>query len=155
MLETLSALTQLSLVPCGGIRMAIQAMHESILANCDNLAQDLPVRHFFAPGQYCREITIPAGVVVVGRIHKHAHVNILTKGSAFVLTPQGGVEFLQAPCTFISEPLTRRAVFPLTDVVWSTVHNTNAITPEDAIADLTVEDYTDWEISGEFWEVSE
>ena len=38
--------------------------------------------HRFAPGLYVRELTVPAGCVIVGKVHKHESVNILVKGSA-------------------------------------------------------------------------
>jgi hypothetical protein len=44
-------------------------------------AEDFVTRHHFAPGQYAREIELPNGKVVVGKIHKHAHVNVVSKAS--------------------------------------------------------------------------
>ncbi|NBR01299.1 MAG: hypothetical protein EBT97_12810, partial [Actinobacteria bacterium] len=45
---------------------------------------DLPLWHAFAPGAYARTIFIPAGTLVVGKIHKHAHLNILIRGRVSV-----------------------------------------------------------------------
>lgn len=78
-------------------------------------------RHHFAPGTYSREIELPAGSRVVGKIHRHAHVNVISRGHALVATPDGVVA-LEAPYTFISEPGTKRLVLALDDVVWTTVH---------------------------------
>lgn len=83
-------------------------------------------RHHFAPGAYAREIEVPAGTLVVGKIHRHAHVNVISKGRVMVATPGADVEELEAPVTFISQPGTKRAVLALTDTVWTTVHVTES-----------------------------
>ena len=155
MLEVLSAMQCVGLMPPVAIRGAINSLHEYIQQNCENIPEACPVRHFFAPGQYCREITIPAGMVVVGRIHKHAHINIITKGKAYVLTPQRGMELVEAPCTFVSDPITQRLVVPLEDITWSTVHVTDCTDPEAVIEEITVKDFNALEILGEYTEVSE
>lgn len=85
---------------------------------------DCPLKHHFAPGVYAREIFIPAGTVIIGKIHKHAHVNIISQGSASVMTEFGEMK-IEAPCTFISQPGTKRAVLAITDVIWTTVHPTD------------------------------
>ena len=90
----------------------------------ENIVGECEVKHIFAPGVYAREMTIPKGIVIIGKIHKHRHVNIISKGSAEVMTEFGKVH-IQAPCTFVSEVGTKRAVLALEDVVWTTIHPTN------------------------------
>lgn len=85
--------------------------------------EDYVTRHYFAPGSYAREIELPEGSVVVGKIHKHAHVNVISKGKVRVATPDGITE-MSAPITFISSPGTKRVVIALEDTVWTTVHVT-------------------------------
>lgn len=114
-----------------------------ILALQDSIARDLPavdcpVTHHFAPGLYAREILIPAGTVVVGKIHKHAHVNTISQGTARVSTEFGDCVYT-APVTFVSKPGTKRAVYAETDVIWTTYHPTNetdlAVIERDVIAE--------------------
>lgn len=97
-------------------------------------ADDYPTRHHFAPGAYAREILLPAGSLVVGKIHRHAHVNILAHGLALVVTPTDR-SFLEGPYTFVSEPGTKRIVLAVTDVVWTTVH----VTDETDLAKIEAE----------------
>ncbi|HZF30022.1 MAG TPA: hypothetical protein VE907_12945 [Gammaproteobacteria bacterium] len=78
-------------------------------------------RHHFAPGTYAREIELPAGSCVVGKIHREAHANVISRGHVLVATPDG-VDSLSAPLTFISHPGTKRLVIAVDDVVWTTVH---------------------------------
>ena len=85
---------------------------------------DCPLVHHFAPGLYAREILLPKDSLVVGKIHKHSHVNNISKGSVIVYT-EFGMEEYHAPCQFISKPGTKRAVYALEDTVWTTYHPTN------------------------------
>ena len=85
---------------------------------------DCPLIHHFAPGLYAREILLPMNSLVVGKIHKHAHVNNISKGSVIVYT-EFGMEEYHAPCQFVSKAGTKRAVLALEDTVWTTYHPTN------------------------------
>ncbi len=82
---------------------------------------DIPVEHHFAPGNYARECFLPAGSVVIGKVHRHAHVNIISKGKVTVATSEG-IHDYEAPLTFISEPGAKRALIVHEDTVWTTVH---------------------------------
>ena len=87
-------------------------------------APGYPVKHRFADGVYVREISIPAGHMVVGKIHRHEHLNFISKGRVTVITEHGGVEELIAPVTMISPPGVKRLLFTHEDTVWTTVHVT-------------------------------
>jgi hypothetical protein len=94
---------------------------------------ELPLKHSFAPGVYAREMEIPAGTLLIGKIHKHRHHNFLMKGSIIVLTEANGVELLQAPLMIVSEEGTQRIGYAITDTVWTTIHE-NKDNSEDLIA---------------------
>ena len=91
---------------------------------------ELPLKHSFSPGIYARELEIPEGTLLIGKIHKHRHHNFLMKGEIIVITESGGMELLQAPLTIVSEPGTQRVGYALTDTLWTTVH-TNESNTED------------------------
>lgn len=102
-----------------------------------------PLTHHFAPGAYGREIFIPQGMLVVGKIHKHAHLNILSQGHVLVYTEQGPEEF-SAPRTWVSEPGTKRVVYAVSDVRWTTVHvttETNLAVIEEFVIAKTYDEY--------------
>jgi hypothetical protein len=82
---------------------------------------EIPVRHWFAPGMYAREVTIPAGACVTGKIHKYPHLNIISAGDISVLTEEG-VKRIQAPFTLLSPAGVKRVGFAHTDTVWTTIH---------------------------------
>jgi hypothetical protein len=94
---------------------------------------DLPVRHSFAPGIYAREMSIPEGTLLIGKIHKHRHHNFLMQGSIIVLTEDEGVKLLQAPLMVVSEPGTQRIGYAVTDTIWTTVHENKDNTEDLAI----------------------
>jgi hypothetical protein len=102
------------------IRGAIMAAQE-YLCGLSGAQRDCPVTHHFAPGSYAREMTIPAGVIIIGKIHRHAHINVISKGRVRVVT-EAGAETFEAPHTFVSEQGTKRVVFAESETVWTTVH---------------------------------
>ncbi len=107
-------------------REAILRLQDAIISEGRDVGPaSCPVKHHFAPGSYGREMALPAGLVVVGKIHKHAHINVISKGRVQVFTEQEGVLELAAPCTFVSSPGTKRVVHVLEETVWTTVHVTD------------------------------
>lgn len=86
-------------------------------------SENCPLKHHFSDGFYIREIFIPKGTVVVGKIHKHAHPNFLMKGKVRVITEYDGNTELEAPLFMISQAGTKRVVLALEDTIWITVHN--------------------------------
>lgn len=121
----------LGLITFGPASPAVQFRH-SIFALQDAMQKmvdahvELPLKHHFAPGSYAREIFIPAGTTVVGKIHKHGHLNIISRGHGIVATEFGRIEYdaRERPYTFVSEPETKRAVHALSDTIWTTFHVT-------------------------------
>jgi hypothetical protein len=122
------------------LRQAITRFEEKLATLPGSVLGDTamcPLTHSFADGLYVREIFIPRGMLLTGKIHRHSHPNFLMKGEVLVVTEGGGVEHLKAPLSIISEAKTKRAVFALEDTVWITVH-----VNEDNGQDLAkIEDY--------------
>lgn len=89
---------------------------------------ECPLKHTFAPGMYAREIFLPAETFIVGKIHKHAHLNIITRGRCTVVTEFGRKEIdaSNGPVTFTSDAGAKRALFTHEDTIWTTVHLTDS-----------------------------
>lgn len=85
---------------------------------------DVPVEHHFAPGVYMRQMNAKAGTVVVSKMHRTEHMNILLSGSLTVAT-ENGIELLKAPVVLKSMPGTKRIGYFHEDSTWITVHPTN------------------------------
>ena len=84
---------------------------------------DLPVKHHFSQGVYGRELFIPAGTVLTGKIHKYPQLNILSQGEISVLTEEG-VKRIKAPFHVVSPAGTKRIAYAHTDCTWTTIHGT-------------------------------
>lgn len=82
---------------------------------------DFPLDHYFAPNVYGRRMLLPAGSTIVGKVHRHAHLNVVISGHAIVATPFGREE-VRGGDVFVSKPGTKRAVTALVDTVWLTIH---------------------------------
>jgi hypothetical protein len=100
-----------------------------------------PLKHTFVDGIYVREIFIPAGTILTGKIHRHAHPNFLVSGTVKVFTESGGREVLKGPLWMISPAATKRVVETITDVIWITVHRVNSTNPEDAEKEIISPSY--------------
>jgi len=98
-------------------------LQQAIVDTCEPFDIDSGLTHHFAPGCYGRELFMPKDSVVVGKIHKHAHLNVLLEGTVSVVT-EFGDETFSAPKVWVSEPGTKRAVYNHTDVRWITFHPT-------------------------------
>ena len=85
---------------------------------------DLPVKHYFSQGVYARELFIPKGTLLTGKIHKYQQLNIMSQGDLSVLTEDGVVR-VQAPFTIVSPPGTKRIAYAHEDTVWTTIHGTD------------------------------
>ena len=100
------------------------------VASGEAVPDDSPVKHYFSPVDenygccaYAREILLRKGSVVIGKIHRHQHLNIISKGKVTVFTEFGKKE-LEGPCTFVSEVGLKRAVYAHEDTIWTTIHLT-------------------------------
>ncbi len=84
---------------------------------------DLPVKHFFSKAVYGRELRIPKGMLIVGKIHKFQVMNVLSAGEVSVYSIDGVVR-IKAPYTFVSSPGAKRVIYAHEDSIWSTFHGT-------------------------------
>ena len=77
--------------------------------------------HHFGPGTYMRQLLIPKGTLLTGKIHKTEHLNVLSQGDLSVLTDDG-IKRLKASTVVKSMPGIKRVGFAHEDSVWITVH---------------------------------
>ena len=129
------------------IRSGILDLQHSLQEMPEELQVDLPVDHFFANGVYGREIFIPEGVCVVGKIHLHECINVISQGSVRVVT-EFGAETFSAPYTFISLAGSKRAVYALEDTVWTTFHPSVEDNVEKTVEALVANEYNDQRLLG-------
>lgn len=94
--------------------------------------------HHHGGDLYAREVRIPAGTVLTGLAHKHAHLNIAI-GDISVMT-EHGMQRLTGVHVVPSEPGARRAGYAHADTTWISIHhNPTGTTDPDDLAELFVE----------------
>jgi len=79
------------------------------------------IHHHFGTGVYGRELFIPAGQVIVSKIHRGKTLSVIAQGEITVISEEGA-NLYKAPHVFVSPPFTKRVVVSHTDVVWVTSH---------------------------------
>src|SRR5450759_61638 len=88
--------------------------------------------HKFADGMYSRSVWRPAGVTVVGALHKQEHFTVILSGEILVYS-DGETKHCRAGEVFVTPAGTKRATFSLTDAELMTVHRL----PEDFAINCT------------------
>jgi hypothetical protein len=79
------------------------------------------LEHYFADGMYGRRCSIPAGSVVVGKIHRHEHFVLLIKGTVSINTDRG-METITAPHVWVSPAGAKRVLYTHDDCEFFTTH---------------------------------
>jgi hypothetical protein len=83
---------------------------------------DITVKHHITDsGLYAREMIIPAGVIITGKIKKHEHISVISAGFVTEVT-EAGLQRIKAPFTMVSKPGTKRIVWAHETTVWTTIH---------------------------------
>ncbi|MFO7306892.1 MAG: hypothetical protein DIU63_09655 [Proteobacteria bacterium] len=120
----------------------IDALADAMRDLPEELRLDLEPIHLFAPGIYVRVLRMPAGSVIVSKIHKTEHFCLALTGRATVVV-NGEREEVCAPRLMRTLPGTQRALYIHEDAVWITFHPTQQ-TDLDAIErELIAESYDD------------
>lgn len=130
-------------------RQAIRQLIEDVTERINEMPHargedPFPLKHTFAAGVCVRQIFLPAGWIIVGKIHKHKHFVLLTVGEVEVLT-ENGVEHIVAPAIFVSEPGTKRVVYAHKDTLWSNIIPTDETDPAKIEAQVIVKTYEELE----------
>jgi len=94
-------------------------------------AADFPVFHHFSPGRYRRELRVPKGMIIIGKLHKYACVSTLEEGDMSVLVGDEIVR-IKAPYIGISPAGTKRIAYTHEASIWITSH----VTTETDVAKL-------------------
>lgn len=99
---------------------------------------ELEPEHYFADGMYGRELFIPAGTVIVGKIHRHEHLVQLISGEATICT-DGQRERVKGFRAWTSPAGVKRAIVTHTDCTFFTVHlNASNSRDLDAIEEYVI-----------------
>lgn len=99
-----------------------RAQIERLQAEMLPIATKIPqAGHHFAPGMYLRELLVPAGMLIVGKIHRHEHFLFVMKGRAVVISEFDRME-VEGGHFSVSPAGVKRVVMALEDTLFVTVH---------------------------------
>lgn len=124
------------------LRARIRALADTMLQLPQ---QEIEIRHHFSGGMYARSMLAPAGSLIVGEIYKKAHYVVLSLGQVAVTTETEGERYFAAPALWAAPVGDQRVIRVLEDTLWTTVIATEALTPEEAMVDVTVKSFDDLE----------
>jgi len=81
-------------------------------------------KHHFGPGIYVKELTMPAGSIVIGKPHKTEHLCVMLQGRMKFLKQDGELVELVAPMTFVGKP-GRKVAYIIETVVFQNIFATD------------------------------
>lgn len=114
----------------GLLKMIADGEIEDTLPDCKLTHYYSPVDENYGCGTYARQMFIPKGTLIIGKIHRHQHLNFIMQGRVSVST-EFGPKYFEAPCIFVSEVGLKRAVIAEEDTLWVTVHLTKHLGEEN------------------------
>jgi quercetin dioxygenase-like cupin family protein len=114
----------------GMLKMIADGVVKDKLPDCKLTHYYAPIDENYGCGTYARQMFIPKGTLIVGKIHRHQHLNFIMQGKVSVST-EFGPKYFQAPCIFVSEVGLKRAVIAEEDTLWVTVHLTKHLGEEN------------------------
>lgn len=96
----------------------------------NNVSAGFNTENTITPGLYVRELTMPAGSLVVSKIHLREHPFFILQGEVSVYDGEQEV-VLKAPYKGITPAGTKRILYVHSDTVWITCHPTDKATMEE------------------------
>jgi hypothetical protein len=132
--RSLAIVAAVSSVDIAERRGKINALEQAMLQE-----EQVPidVNHRFNGGIYAREITIPKGTLLTGRIHKFDHFDIMLSGDISVSTDTGEVKRLTGLNIMEGKAGKKRAGYAHEDTHWITFHCAEERNPEEMYEFLT------------------
>ena len=107
------------------IKANLNRLAEHVAAHPDAMGteeiEDMYLEHFFAPGMYGRRMFIPAGLLLIGKIHRHSHLNVMTYGTLQIVSTFGS-DLKMGPDMWQSEAGIQRNVLGINDAEIITLH---------------------------------
>jgi hypothetical protein len=102
--------------------------------------------HHFGPNIYIKEVTLPAGSVIVGKHHRHEHLCNMVSGRMIVVDSDGNRTELVAPMTFMAKA-GRKIAYIIETVVFQNIYSTSE-TDIQKLEDMIVDNSKDLLLEG-------
>ena len=129
----------------------IETLENAMLASNDTRiakgnSDMFPLKHSFSEGVYIREMFMPKGGLVIGKLYKISHTWFLLYGELEVATDEGN-EYYVGPCYVNAPEGTKRVLHAVSDVIFVNVYpNPENIIDTDKLEEiLTCSSYKEYE----------
>jgi hypothetical protein len=100
-------------------------------------AEGFQLKEWQSGGMYCRQITIPEGCLLTGRIYKRDHIEIMISGDISIVSAEGVSKRYKGQNTIEAKAGKRQAGYAHKETVWMTIN----LCPDKAEPDERL-DYT-------------
>ena len=107
--------------------LKMQAVMESMGCGTEGIPD---ATHVYTGDVCARTLILPKGSVIVGKMHRHEHLNIISYGHVKVLTFEGSKEYI-GHNVFVSPATVKRCVYAVEETCWTVIHATTADNEED------------------------
>lgn len=124
------------------VREKILELERFLKSLPDELKIEIQANHYHSHKVYGRQLVLPAGSLVIGKIHKNETLNIICSGEVTVLT-EDGVNHYEGPTVFVSKKGAKRCVYSHRDTYWVTAHGTESTSLEDIENEVIAPTYDD------------
>lgn len=126
-------------------RQVIRQAQEEIAAMPENLGENaFPLDHKFAHGVYKRQVFLPKGSLVIGKIHRFDHFTLISVGHVLVFNERGIFDIV-GPHIQLTQAGTQNVVYAMEDTLWSTFHGTQNTDADVAEDELSTKNYEELE----------
>jgi hypothetical protein len=141
--EIIAMMNEISVPDVQKQRQGIVAL-ESVLMAADQV--EMPPEQLLHGGMYVRAVTVPAGTLLTGKIHKYDHIEIMASGLIAVTTDDGSARILDGFNVMPALTGKKRAAFAIEETVWisvTAVGDTGSLTPDEVSDAITVDTFDD------------
>lgn len=98
---------------------------DSLLQEVKAMPQvECPEENFFGPNVYIKQVTMPAGAVIIGKPHKVEHLCNMISGKMILVDSNGDKKEIVAPATFMA-PKGRKVAYIVETVVFQNIFSTD------------------------------
>jgi len=105
---------------------------------------EMPVKHHFIDGVYLRELFIPAGTLLTGKIHNKENFSILASGTLRITNGTDSI-IISAPHVMSDKPGIKRMGYAETDVVFINVIKTDLTDIDEIEKELVSDTFSEFE----------
>lgn len=137
--------TNLPVAQCRGM---FERLEKALLKLPQITAEDYQLKEFYSGGLYCRQITIPKGALITGRIYKFDHIEMMLSGEIEIVSADGGKKTYTGTNVIAAKSGKRQAGLAIKETVWMTINQVPANIPIHEMLDytavLTYEEYNEF-----------